>query len=1206
MWLEMMRFEWRYYLRQPGIYLAALIFFCVTFFAVQFGMSQGGGALKNGPFMTAQVMVFFSLFAIFLVVYCVARSALRERDSGMEELLYCQPIALRPYHLGRFIGAYSVVLALFLMVPLGLFLGSLMPWVDASRFGAFDWRFYVLPWVYFSLPTLLLFASFFYLLALRFRSMAAVYLAVVAVFVLYEVGSDWFVSPATRHWAALLDPFGWHTFSAMTSYWSVTEKNHQALTLTPVLLHNRLLVLGLSGVLLALLLLFPQGARLSGAAGRRMKKQAKEALSSSVGLIRAQPGLRLVRAAALANWPHRQVFLRCVRFEFVQMVHRYSFYLLAGCLLLLFLSGGAPQSFYGSPLWPTTHSMVALIRAPLSIIGLLVIAYYSADVVWREQDCGIADVLHSLPVGNRQWYLAKLSALALLLLCLLALCAAIAIVFQMAQGWSQIDASQYLIGLLYFTLLPWLMWVVLALFLQIISPNKYTGLLLFALFVLCEFALGRLGFSQTLFQFAASPALSYSDMAGYGDSLTSHHWYMLYWGALSLVLLLLGSALWRRGQDEGLRQRFRGLVARLNRPQRVAVVLSAIVFVLSAGVIVYNTKVLNHDASPQTLAAYHADYEQRFRSWLLAPVPQLVQLDAAVDFYPAQRKVEIHADLLVRNNSDEPIQGFLVSMPGYNSLLTDTPAYRPLTYQLDIDGGSLGDESFALNTHWFEFEQPLAAGESRSGSFQVVLQRGGFSDQAQDLQLVENGSFIQNIEAFPRFGYQADYELSDPQQRRRFKLPERQAMAALEDSRYYQQSTLGPDSSYLDFSATVSTSADQMAFTPGYLQRSWETQGRRYFRYEMDAPIGNYFAFLSGRYAVARRQHGEVALAVYHHPQHGMNVERMLQALADALDYYATAFGPYQHHQMRIVEFPGEKSVAQDFPNMIAFAEPMGFLHDLRDAQQIDQVYYITAHEMAHQWWGAQIDGAAVQGNTVLSETLAQYSAYQLVRRRYGDVRLRRMLRYDLDYYLLGRSRERVAEQPLLRVGDQPYLHYNKGALVMMAAADLLGEARLNQGLAEFLAAYRFSAAPYPTTQDLLRFVYRQATAGEQALLAGWFEAIELYDLKLLGVESQALAQGGFEITLDIEAHRYRANGQGQEEEIDLDEMIPLALVDHDPDDPAAEAALADLSSQLKRVRIQRGENRIRLQLDHLPRFIVLDPLITRIDRNLDDQKVAL
>jgi ABC-2 type transport system permease protein len=39
-------------------------------------------------------------------------------------------------------------------------------------------------------------------------------------------------------------------------------------------------------------------------------------------------------------------------------------------------------------------------------------------------------------------------------------------------------------------------------------------------------------------------------------------------------------------------------------------------------------------------------------------------------------------------------------------------------------------------------------------------------------------------------------------------------------------------------------------------------------------------------------------------------------------------------------------------------------------------VFYVVAHEMGHQWWAHQVMGADMQGSTLLSETMSQYSSH--------------------------------------------------------------------------------------------------------------------------------------------------------------------------------------------------------------------------------------
>ena len=109
--------------------------------------------------------------------------------------------------------------------------------------------------------------------------------------------------------------------------------------------------------------------------------------------------------------------------------------------------------------------------------------------------------------------------------------------------------------------------------------------------------------------------------------------------------------------------------------------------------------------------------------------------------------------------------------------------------------------------------------------------------------------------------------------------------------------------------------------------------GRRYFHYKMDAPILNLWAFQSARYAVERDKWHDVDIEIDYHPAHAYNVDRMIDAVKKSLDYYTANFGPYQYHQLRIVEFPRYATFAQSLPNTIPFSEAIGFIARRREAR---------------------------------------------------------------------------------------------------------------------------------------------------------------------------------------------------------------------------------------------------------------------------------
>ena len=96
-----------------------------------------------------------------------------------------------------------------------------------------------------------------------------------------------------------------------------------------------------------------------------------------------------------------------------------------------------------------------------------------------------------------------------------------------------------------------------------------------------------------------------------------------------------------------------------------------------------------------------------------------------------------------------------------------------------------------------------------------------------------------------------------------------------------------------------------------------------------DAPILHFFSMQSARYAVKRDKWNDVNLEIYYQPGHEYNLDRMLAATKASLDYYTRNFGPYQHHQFRIIEFPRFSRAggfAESFPNTVPTPAPTWIL----------------------------------------------------------------------------------------------------------------------------------------------------------------------------------------------------------------------------------------------------------------------------------------
>ena len=105
-----------------------------------------------------------------------------------------------------------------------------------------------------------------------------------------------------------------------------------------------------------------------------------------------------------------------------------------------------------------------------------------------------------------------------------------------------------------------------------------------------------------------------------------------------------------------------------------------------------------------------------------------------------------------------------------------------------------------------------------------------------------------------------------------------------------------------------------------------------------------------------------VDLEIYHHPGHEATTDRMMNAMNKSLDYYTQELGEYPYNHLRIMEYPRYTGFAQSFPATIPFSEELGFVLDIVDQQDVDIPFFITAHEIAHQWCGLQLQAANVHG----------------------------------------------------------------------------------------------------------------------------------------------------------------------------------------------------------------------------------------------------
>ncbi|MCA3020014.1 MAG: aminopeptidase, partial [Rhodocyclaceae bacterium] len=452
--------------------------------------------------------------------------------------------------------------------------------------------------------------------------------------------------------------------------------------------------------------------------------------------------------------------------------------------------------------------------------------------------------------------------------------------------------------------------------------------------------------------------------------------------------------------------------------------------------------------------------------------------------------------------------------------------------------------------------------------------------------------------------------LQDRSRRRKHDLPADLRPPKLEDQAANDRHYLRADSDWVNAQITVSTDADQTPVAPGYMVSDVVKDSpegkRRVLVTKTEAPIMNFFSMQSARYAQKRdvwtsSTGKQVDLAVYYHPAHEHNVQRMLDAMKTSLDLFNDNFSPYQFKQARVLEFPAYEGFAQSFAATIPYSESIGFIQNFdekRADEKIDQVTFVTAHEVAHQWWAHQVIGANKQGMTLLSESFAQYSALLVMEKLYGREQIRKFLKTELDRYLRARGGEVIEELPLIRVENQNYIHYNKGALVMYWLKEAVGEAVVNRALQELLAEFAFKPAPYASTTDFIRLLRAEAGPQHDQLITDLFEKITLYDMKATDANAKKRADGMYEVSFSVEAKKLYADGNGKETEAALDEAFDVGAFTEEPGNKGYKRESVLL---MDRRVMKTGRQTVTFITDKLPKVVGIDPYNKRIDRNSDD-----
>ncbi|HYH78650.1 MAG TPA: M1 family aminopeptidase [Longimicrobium sp.] len=1184
--LRLAAFELRTQLRRVATWVYFVMFALIAFTWVggqggAFTSGDSGDAilLVNSPHAIATLLQVLAILSVPVTAALAGNAVYRDFQTGAYPLFFTTPIRPAQYLAGRWLGAVAANALVFLGCVPGILAATLWPTIDQGRVGPFHPLDYLIPLGVFVLPNLLFTAAIFVTLTALTRKMLPTYVGGMVLLVGWSVASA-FITAIDDVWLSrLADPFAFSAVALATRYWTVSELNAAHIPLDAGIVLNRLLWAGIGAAVFAL-----------GASAFRFRQ------TSDFGRApRWQPGgPGDARPAPLSVPAARRSFGAGARLRQLAGETRRSLrevvanvwftVLVSLCVSLVMLLSTQMGVIYGTRTYPVTYEVVDLLNMGFGLFTVIIVTFYAGELVWNERESRAAGIHDSLPVPTWVPFTAKVVALIAIVAALQAAAMITGITIQAAYGYTRFEPWLYLRALFVFGLIgDYLPFIFLAVLVQTLVNHKYVGHLAVILVFVGQGLVNYLaGIDHNLLQYGGSPQLVYSDMNGFGHVPGAWVWYALYWTGVGVLMMIAARLLWVRGQEAGLSRRVRQVRRRLSPALALGAAAALALVGATGGFIYYNTNVLNDYETRDRSKAVTASYEHRYKRFEWAPQPRVTAARLNVDIYPDTRDLRLRGQYTLTNRTGGPIDSLHVDLPNtlrIRRLAPDRPARRVLA-------------DSARGYYVFRLRAPLAAGDSMRLHFDVSHVTRGFPNEPQYQPVVGNGTFF-NSQLLPHIGYNAEGEMTDEGDRAKHGLPRRPRAAPLGDARAAQRNFVSSDADWIAFDVTVGTVGTQTAVAPGYLRRTWTEGGRRYFHYVMDAPILDFYAFLSGRYDVRHDRWRNVAIEVYHHPGHEYNVARMIGGTKAALEYCTREFGPYQHRQVRILEFPRYGTFAQSFDNTIPYSEAIGFIARVRP-NDIDYPFFVTAHEVAHQWWGHQVVPADVQGAAMLSETLAEYTALMVMEKRFGREKIGRFLRFELDQYLRGRGGERRAEKPLMLVENQQYIHYNKGALAMYALRDYIGEAAVNGALRGFLDEWRFRGPPYPTSADLVRRLRDAAPDSLKPVVDDLFAHVTLWGNRTHAatwryIEGRTVDDDRWEVTLTVEARKVRADSLGNETELPVNDMVDVG------------AYAGGRLIHTAKYRLRAGRNRVRMIVSQQPDSAGIDPEHKLIDRELED-----
>ncbi|OBQ55511.1 ABC transporter permease [Tamlana sp. s12] len=1208
MFKEIFLFELKYRLKRPATwaYFSMLLVFGLIF-SISGDVPTSEKAFVNSPLSIARMINVVSIFGIMLASAIMGVPVYRDLEHKTMNYYFTYPITEKGYILGRFLGSMFILFMVSLGFNLGLILGfEIGPFVgiiEPERYTSLNLWHYIQPTLLIGWTNFFFAGCIFFSLVNLTKNIMLAYAGGAILFIIYLVGLTLLDDIEFRKTVSLFDPFCYATQINITRYWTPVEQNTLTIPLTKTLIWNRLIWVGL-GLIIFLYTLFKFD--FIKFANYKFKAQKKD-----LNLDKANPNAALIKIPKVS-----QVFSNSLNFkllfslaflEFKNIVrdHFFKAILIAAVVFLIFDAFyGAP--LYGTPSLPLTYYMLEVKNFNFVVLIFILIVFMTGEVIHREHTVHYNQIFGALPIPNRLIYASKFLAIVMICFILVNLVLISGVITQTAKGYFNYEFQKYFTDLYLIEFPKYIIYTLLAFFIHSLVTKKFLGHVITIAIWATLFALNSFAdIDNNLYLYGYTPRYIVSDMNGFGHFGPALFWFLFYWLSFGGVLLLIGYLFWKRGTDSGRKARWQIAKERLNIKTIGALIVLFVAFLGSGIFINYNTKTLNNYRTEKQQIAQTAAYEKQLSKYHQLPQPKVIDVKVVADLFPENRTSKIKTTMLMVNMSNVTIDSLHLNW-GQEALLKKAINSFTIGGFTPVLGKRYDDFGYEI----YAFKKPLKPNDTIEMILDVTGSYKGFPNEGYGSEIVYNGTFINN-DFFPSFGYDISKELTSDKDRKKHNLPIKDYIFPDQNNPWGKDNLLfNKDGDYINFEGVVSTAPDQIAIMPGYLQKEWTANGRRYFSYKMKEKLDYFYNISSASYKVHKDVwHGasgeKINIEIFHHPSHTYNIDRFVKSVKNSLDYFTKYYGPYQYKQIRVLEFPRYDTFAQSFPNTVPYAESFGWVGDFSDPDDLDYVYTVTAHEVAHQWWGHQITPSMTRGANQISESMAEFCSLMVMKKEYGIDAMQKFLKEELDGYLIGRADESKFEKTLLNNDTQSYVWYRKGGLILYALQDYIGESQLNSGFKAYADATKFSESPFTTSIEWYDYIKSVTPDSIHYYLEDSFEKITLYSNKTTEAKYKKINDKTYEVTLQVESKKEYFGGNGELLATSSEpNLLDIAIFDHDEKNKKGMTVKKPLL--IKKLWVKPGKSTLTFTTNKLPIKAGIDPYNKMIDMIPDDNLIPL